>query len=168
MKNSNEQLNGEIEAMEAEAKSLEAEAAAVKSANAAWPDLADRPSRRARDKADMRVVALCDAKGPRLEIQTRRPTWALTLFAWGAVLVGFLGLAATLPLVGPSGSLTGVLGAVTVGSCCVVVVGFASQASLWPDGSPRTWRAHRVEPAVLADLIETLGKPHRGDRCTDR
>lgn len=163
MLNPTERATARIEVREAWTRAAEAQTAVLNAVDDEWPDVAGRPGRRLRDKADMRVVVMVDATRSRLELQTRRATWGLTLFSWGAIIVGLLGVTATLAGAGWE-EPTGVWAGVALASLCLTMVGSIIETLHWPDGSPRSWRARPIAPAALEDLTHTLGTPHRASR----
>lgn len=132
--------------MEAELARLRARTEAVQAIDAANPEMAPRPNRKVRDQADMRIVAMAEG----LKLQTRRPTWPITLASWVAMSLGLLGMGVVLVVsTNPAEPPTGA-------SCvcaALFAVGLGGVMLHWPDGSPRSWRTRSVDPEVLVRVV---------------
>ena len=98
----------------------------------AHPEVTERPGRKVRDQADMRVAAF----GDQLVLQTRVPTWRLTLLSWAGMLFGLICWGST-PFFGrpePTSGWMSLLGF----SLIAGMAGFNINLLHHPDGSPKS------------------------------
>lgn len=143
MYNPTESAKRRIRKMEKKTTALQAHAEHLEALHAAHPEATDRPSRKVRDQADMRVAAF----GDHLVLQTRVPTWRLTLLSWAGMLLGLAGWVTAAVVAGPNpiGGWTSLLGF----SLLAWMVGLNINLLHHPDGSPKSWHTHPVDTEVL-------------------